>query len=117
VGNTSARKGRSHDQVRGYNADHEGSPMAVLPFKLKSPLPKNITPGPRITAQQQQALNQPVTIDKAIDYANSYAYLTIDRTLEATELAFVASLHPPRPPTKQSVLDTMDVAYHSLSAQ
>jgi hypothetical protein len=82
---------------------------ATITITVARPLP-GIPQAPRVVPSQ----GAPLALDRAIELAQSYAYLALERRLTAPELATIAAQHGPRVPTRESVFAVLDASYAGL---
>ena len=82
------------------------NPLAVT-FDIGRPLPAGPR-NPRVVPTPSVAV---LTIPQAIDRANAYGLLILDRTLTSQELGYLSMRHPPVPPTRETVIGLLDSVF------
>lgn len=79
-------------------------------FTIGRPLP-GLPRNPRVLPTPQGAV---ITIPQAVDRANAYALLILDRVLAPNELGLLSMRHGNVPPTRESVLRVLDASFAEL---
>lgn len=100
-------------EVRACAAAVCGSSTAPVSVTITRPLP-GLPRNPRVVPTPSGAL---LTIPQAIDRANAYATLILDRPLTAQELNILAMRHPPVPPTRETVIALLDSVFAEFVVQ
>lgn len=89
-----------------------GAEVSVA-ITIQRPLP-GLPRNPRVVPTPSGAL---LTIPQAIEKANAYAVLILDRPLTAQELSILSQRHPPVPPTRETVIALLDETFHDFVLQ
>jgi len=90
-----------------------GSSTAPVSVTIARPLP-GLPRNPRVVPTPSVAT---LTIPQAIEKANAYATLILDRPLTAQELNILALRHPPVPPTRETVIALLDATFAEFVVQ
>lgn len=88
-------------------------PSLLVAITVGRPIP-GLPINPRVVPTPQPMV---LTLPQAIDLANAYARLVLFRVLTQGELDYLAGLHGPSPPTRESVLTVLDAAFAPLVIQ